>query len=108
MKQNTGEKITHSPTQSELIEKGWNEKAKTYWTYRDGERAKLPASFENFYMDHRTEFKDALDIGCGSGKFLISMVQDGLNVIGLDIADRRTGTTSGWFIEKYNYEVIKH
>ncbi|MDP2789075.1 MAG: class I SAM-dependent methyltransferase [bacterium] len=75
-------------TQEGKLKKSWNERAPKYWKYKKGmERAHLPASFEDFYLKHRSEFEDVLDIGCGPGRFLIPMVQDGLNVTGLDIAN---------------------
>lgn len=73
--------------ESQIIKEGWN-RAKT-WVYKEGERYKLPNVFENFYMNHIASFKDALDIGCGEARFLIPMLQDGLNVTGTDIADDR-------------------
>jgi len=44
----------------------------------------MPVSFENFYLEHRAEFRDVLDVGCGTGKYMIPMLQDGLQVVGLE------------------------
>jgi len=72
-----------------VLKEGWNKEVG--WIYKEGERAELPLVFENFYKEFAVylEGKKALDIGCGEGRFLIPMLQDGLNVIGMDIADER-------------------
>lgn len=72
-------------TQADKVKEFWKKSALTYWTYVPGERAALPAAFEAFYRAHRAGFRDVLDIGCGTGRFMIPMLQDGLNVTGLDI-----------------------
>jgi len=74
----------NNPTNRQITDAAWDELSKDYWWYKKGERAKMPNSFEAFYQEHRTKFKDVLDVGCGTGRFLIPMVQDGLNVIGLE------------------------
>jgi len=88
MEQKPEEKI-----QSDLIKGHWNKEAGTYYTFVPGERAKLPTKFEEFYQKHKAEWREALDIGCGPGKFLIPMLQDGLNVTGFDIADNMLKST---------------
>lgn len=92
-------------TETEILKKAWNEKAKEgYWEYKEGERDHFPPAFEYFYLKHKDEFKDALDVGCGSGRFLIPMVQDGLNVTGLDISNEMLNGAKG---AKINLEKAK-
>ena len=64
------------------------------WVYKDDKRDAIPAPlFEEFYQKHRAQFKDALDIGCGTGKFLIPMAQDGLQVTGVEFSSKRKEAT---------------
>jgi len=66
----------------------WDKTARHgYWTYKPGERARLAPRFEAFYQQHRAEWRDVLDIGCGTGKFMIPMLQDGLHVVGVEPSD---------------------
>lgn len=75
-------------TQREITDEYWNTKGLEYWRYKEGaERAHFPDAFEQFYILHRSEFRDVLDIGCGTGRFLIPMAEDGLNVTGLEPSD---------------------
>lgn len=74
-------------TQGQQRDKSWNKSAASYWEYKKGERAKLPDSFEDFYQEHKAEWKNALDIGCGTGRYLVPMTQDGLEVIGVEPSD---------------------
>ncbi len=87
MKEKLEKENTTEKSQSAKIKENWNPR-KDY-EYVPGERATLPKQFEEFYQNHKTEWKDALDIGCGEGRFLIPMLQDGLNVTALDIANDR-------------------
>ncbi len=82
MNQNQAEKIQVNPTK-----RHWDRRARGFYEYKLGEIIELPASFENFYQKHKTEFRKVLDVGCGTGKFLIKFLQDGLDVTGLDISD---------------------
>jgi len=75
-------------TPDQFTKDAWNNAAPDFWEYEEGKRAKLPDLFESFYRSYRDRFKNVLDVGCGSGKFLIPMVQDGLKVTGLDPADK--------------------
>lgn len=81
-------------TQADQRNKIWDGRAETYWKYVPGKRAKLPTDFENFYQSHKSEFKDALDIGCGTGRFLIPMLEDGVNAIGLEPSNGMRGAAA--------------
>ena len=73
---------------SEMRNRAWDNKAASYWRYEEGKRNPIPvAAFEEFYQQHKDELKDVLDVGCGTGRFLIPMAQDGLNVTGLEPSD---------------------
>lgn len=75
--------------QDQTKKKSWNKEGG--WVHEEGKRAELTPVFENFYRSIKDGLKnkDVLDIGCGEGKFLIPMLQDGLNVTGTDISDVR-------------------
>ncbi len=79
-------------TNRKITDEGWDEHAED-WVYK-GKRDAIPVpAFEQFYQTHRVDFKTALDIGCGDGRFLIPMVQDGLNVIGVEPSPKRKAAT---------------
>ena len=71
-------------TPRQRTDKAWDIKAPTFWKYMEGKRNSFHGSCEVFYQQHRNQFRDVLDIGCGSGRHLIPMLQDGLNVTGLE------------------------
>ena len=72
------------PTPSETRNKAWSGQGPGFWNYEEGKRDRLPPEFESFYQANRSKFKKVLDVGCGTGKFLIPMLQDGLQVVGIE------------------------
>ncbi len=74
-------------TPAERTKAAWNTQGR-FWEYNKDKPIELNQFFTNFYRQHRDEIKDVLDIGCGPGRYLVPMVQDGKQVVGLDIADQ--------------------
>lgn len=70
----------NNPTNRQITDAAWDEMSKDYWWYPEGGRAQMAPSFESFYQVHKTEFRDVLDVGSGTAKFAIPMLQDGLDV----------------------------
>jgi len=74
----------NNPTPAQRRNGAWSEKGPTYWKYEPGKRDKLPSKFERFYQANRFKFINVLDVGCGTGRYLIPMLQDGLHVVGIE------------------------
>jgi len=75
------------PTQRDITDTAWDKRAaEGYLMHVEGKD--LAPFFENFYAAHQAELgPDVLDIGCGMGRYLIPMVQRGLNVTGVEPSD---------------------
>ena len=74
-------------TPAKTRDAAWDDEANRYWRYEEGKRDRLPASFEAFYQFHKAEFKNVLDVGGGTGRYTIPMLQDGLDVTLLEPSD---------------------
>src|SRR3990167_5749534 len=77
----------NDPTPVEQTKKAWNREAGKFWKFDKDKPITLNDFFTKFFREHRDKIRDILDIGCGSGRYLIPMVQDGKQVTGLDISD---------------------